>query len=225
MKMRSHDIGVRNLLIMIDDEGNLGESNNKKRNKAVDNHKKWVEAAQFIGCDHIRVNAAGSGSEEEVGRYASESLLSLAEFSKPFGIDIIVENHGGYSSDAKWLENVIRGTSMDNVGSLPDFGNFCIKSQPTQLSDWGALSGCAFEYDKYLGVEELLPYARSVSAKSINFDSNGDCIEIDFYRMMKIVKTFGYKGYVSIEYEGSSHSEKEGILLTKNLMNKAWNIA
>ena len=225
LKQRSNGIGVRNLLIMIDNEGNLGEANSRKRKKAVDNHKKWVEAAQFIGCDHIRVNAAGSGSESEVSKYASESLFALGEFSKPFGIDIIVENHGGYSSDARWLVDVIKNSKLSNIGTLPDFGNFCIRSKPTQLSDWGALGGCAVEYDKYKGVEELLPFARSVSAKSINFDEEGNCIEIDFFKMMKIVKNFGYKGYVSIEYEGTSHSEMDGIALTKRLMKKAWEVA
>ena len=225
LRKRSNGIGVRNLLIMIDNEGNLGESNYRKRTKAVENHKKWVEAAQFIGCDHIRVNAAGRGSESEVSKYASESLFALGEFSKPFGIDVIVENHGGYSSDARWLVDVIKKSKLNNIGTLPDFGNFCIRSKPEQLSDWGALEGCAVEYDKYKGVQELLPFARSVSAKSINFDDEGNCIEIDFFKMMKIVKNFGYGGYVSIEYEGTSHSEMDGIALTKRLMKKAWEVA
>ncbi len=225
LRQRSDDIGVKNLLIMIDDEGNLGDTRKRRRKKAVENHKKWVEAAQFIGCSHIRVNAAGKGSEEDVSKYASESLNALGEFSKPYNIDIIVENHGGYSSNAKWLTEVIENAKLNNIGSLPDFGNFCVRSKPKKLSDWGGLDGCAVEYDKYKGLSELLPYARSVSAKSINFNDEGDCIEIDFYKMMRIVKTSNYSGYVSIEYEGTSHSEADGIQLTKNLMNKAWDAA
>ena len=225
LKTRSEDIGVKNLLIMIDDEGNLGDLNKRKRLNAIDNHKKWVEAAKHIGCEHIRVNAAGNGSEKEVSMYATESLQVLGDFSKDYNINIIVENHGGYSSDAKWLVDVIKNTERNNVGSLPDFGNFCIRSKPNRLSSWGGLEGCAVEYDKYKGVRELLPYARSVSAKSLNFDENGNSIEIDFYKMMKIVKDFGYRGYVSVEYEGTSHTEEDGILLTKKLMIDAWNKA
>lgn len=225
MKRRSHDMGVKNLLIMIDDEGSLGDSNKKRRIKAIDNHKKWVEAANYLDCDNIRVNAQGDGSEIEVAQFSSESLSVLAEFAKPYNIDIIVENHGGYSSNAQWLINVIKNSGKENVGTLPDFGNFCIKSKPNQLSDWGGLDDCAVEYDKYKGVEEMLPYARSVSAKSLNFDKDGNSIEIDFYKMIKIIKKFGYRDCISIEYEGTSHSESDGIMLTKNLLKKAWDSA
>ena len=142
--------------------------------------------------------------------------------AKSFGINIIVENHGGYSSNAKWLVNVIKNTGMDNVGTLPDFGNFCIRSKPTELTDWGSsVGGCLEEYDKYLGVKEMMPYARSVSAKTHNFDSNGNSVETDYYKMLKIINDFGYKGYISIEYEGEEYSEHEGILLTKQLLEKA----
>ena len=207
---------------MIDDEGYLGDSDKNKRIKAIENHKKWVEAAKFLGCEHIRVNAHGTASSEEVSGFATESLSQLGEFAKSFGINIIVENHGGYSSNAKWLVNVIKNTGMDNVGTLPDFGNFCIRSKPTELTDWGSsVGGCLEEYDKYLGVKEMMPYARSVSAKTHNFDSNGNSVETDYYKMLKIINDFGYKGYISIEYEGEEYSEHEGILLTKRLLEKA----
>ena len=217
----SNDNGIVNNLIMIDSEGNLGDTNNRKRNKAINNHKKWVEAARFLGCSHIRVNAAGDGSEQEVSKNASESLAALGEFSVDYDINVIVENHGGYSSNAKWLVEVIKNAGLKNVGTLPDFGNFCIRSTPKDLSDWGATtSGCAEEYDRYLGVEELLPYALSVSAKSNDFDSDGNCIETDFSRMVNIIKNSDYRGYISIEYEGSNYSEEEGIRLTKSLLER-----
>mgnify|MGYP006148625501 FL=1 len=218
----SDDLGVKNYLIMIDDEGDLGDTNKQKRLLAIENHKKWVEAANVLGCDNIRVNAQGFGSEVEVAKSATESLSLLGQFSKPFNIDIIVENHGGYSSNAKWLVDVIKNTKQSNVGTLPDFGNFCVKSKVDQLSDWGSSSeGCEYEYDRYLGVEEMMPFARSVSAKSYEFDDDGNSIEIDYYKMLKIIKDFGYNGYISIEYEGEKYSEYEGILLTKKLLEKA----
>ncbi len=217
----SNDNGIVNNLIMIDSEGNLGDTNNRKRNKAINNHKKWIEAAKFLGCSHIRVNAAGDGSEQEVSKNASESLAALGEFSVDYDINVIVENHGGYSSNAKWLVEVIKNAGLQNVGTLPDFGNFCIRSTPKDLSDWGATtSGCAEEYDRYQGVEELLPYALSVSAKSNDFDSDGNCIETDFSRMVNIIKNSDYRGYISIEYEGSNFSEEEGIRLTKSLLER-----
>ncbi|MAR64531.1 MAG: xylose isomerase [Flammeovirgaceae bacterium] len=217
----SNDNGIVNNLIMIDSEGNLGDTNNRRRNKAINNHKKWIEAAKFLGCSHIRVNAAGDGSEQEVSKNASESLAALGEFSFDYDINVIVENHGGYSSNAKWLVEVIKNAGLKNVGTLPDFGNFCIRSTPKDLSDWGATtSGCAEEYDRYLGVEELLPYALSVSAKSNDFDSDGNCIETDFSRMVNIIKNSDYRGYISIEYEGSNYSEEEGIRLTKSLLER-----
>ena len=221
MLKRTEDNGIRNYLIMIDDEGDLGDTDKNKRNLSVENHKKWVEAAKFLGCDHIRVNAQGYGSEEEVSKNASESLSALGEFSEPYGVDIIVENHGGYSSDANWLVNVIKNTGKKNVGTLPDFGNFCVKKNQN-LSDWGATSDeCSYEYDKYLGVKQMLPYARSISAKSYSFDNNGNSIEIDYFRMLKIIKESGYNGYISIEYEGDGHSEEEGIKLTQELLVRA----
>ena len=217
----SNDNGIVNNLIMIDSEGNLGDTNNRRRNKAINNHKKWIEAAKFLGCSHIRVNAAGDGSEQEVSKNASESLAALGEFSVDYDINVIVENHGGYSSNAKWLVEVIKNAGLKNVGTLPDFGNFCIRSTPKDLSDWGATtSGCAEEYDRYLGVEELLPYALSVSAKRNDFDSDGNCIETDFSRMVNIIKNSDYRGYISIEYEGSNYSEEEGIRLTKSLLER-----
>ena len=221
MLKRTEDNGIRNYLIMIDDEGDLGDTDKNKRNLSVENHKKWVEAAKFLGCDHIRVNAQGYGSEEEVSKNASESLSALGEFSEPYGVNIIVENHGGYSSDANWLVNVIKNTGKKNVGTLPDFGNFCVKKNQN-LSEWGATSDeCSYEYDKYLGVKQMLPYARSISAKSYSFDNNGNSIEIDYFRMLKIIKESGYNGYISIEYEGDGHSEEEGIKLTQELLVRA----
>jgi len=212
---RTQDLGVINHLIMIDDEGDLGNTDQSKRNIAVDNHKKWVEAAKFLGCDSIRVNAQGEGSMESVSNAAIEGLGSLADFALDYDINVIVENHGGYSSDGKWLLNVIEKTSRNNIGTLPDFGNFCISGA------WGSTQEeCSNKYDKYLGVKEMMPYAKSVSAKSYDFDDEGNCMETDFYKMLEIVKKSGYNKYISIEYEGTRLSEYEGIRKTKELLEK-----
>ncbi len=211
---RCKDNGVKNHLIMCDGEGNLGAANEADRLKAVENHYKWVDAAKYLGCATIRVNAAGEGSREEVAKAAADGLSRLGDYAKKVGINVIVENHGGYSSDGGWLSGVMKQVGKKNVGTLPDFGNFCIKRDS---KDW---TNCLESYDRYEGTKELMPFAKGVSAKSYDFDEQGNCIETDYYKILKIVKNSGFKGYVGIEYEGSKISEEEGIRKTKVLLEK-----
>lgn len=222
LKKRCDDIGVTSVLIMCDGEGELGHKESKQRKQAVENHYKWVEAAKFLGCHSIRVNAAGEGNAEEVSKNATDGLRSLSEFAKSAGINVIVENHGGYSSNGQWLSGVISATGMDNCGTLPDFGNFCIKkTKPeTETPEGWANTKCLEEYDRYKGVQELMPFAKGVSAKTYNFDSDGNCIESDYAKLLPLVKAAGYTGYIGIEYEGSALSEDEGIRKTKELLER-----
>jgi len=201
LNQRATDNGVKNVLIMIDGEGPLGSTNEKERKDAVENHYKWVEAAKFLGCHAIRVNAAGEGTPEEVKAAAIDGLGRLSEFAASYGISVIVENHGGISSHGDWLSSVLRGVGRKNCGSLPDFGNF-------------------YEYDRYQGVKDLMPLAKGVSAKSNVFDENGNESNIDYRKMLQIVKDAGYTGYIGIEYEGEQLSEEEGILATKRLLER-----
>lgn len=214
--MRCNDNGVKNHLIMCDREGNLGDADAKKRQIAVENHYKWVEAAKYLGCETIRVNAAGEGNAGEVTKNAVDGLSKLCEFAETMNINVIVENHGSYSSDGKWLANVIKQVNHENCGTLPDFGNFCMEYEIA--GDWH--SKCLKEYDKYLGMEELMPFAKGVSAKAMRFLPDGTEADIDFERMFKIVKNSGFKGIVGIEYEGEQMSEYEGIMATLALLNK-----
>lgn len=208
---RAKDNGVTNNLIMIDGEGGLGELDAAVRNKAVENHYKWVEAAKYLGCKTIRVNAHGKGSDEEIAKAAVEGLSKLGEFASKTGINVIVENHGGSSSNGKWLSGVMKQVNMKNVGTLPDFGNFCIKRSST---------GCEESYDRYLGTQELMPFAKGVSAKTYDFDEKGNCIETDYAKILKVVKASGFKGIAGIEYEGSKLSEYDGIKATKALLER-----
>src|SRR5215203_498134 len=209
---RCKDNGVKNHLIMIDGEGGLGELDDKTRLKAVENHYKWVNAAKYLGCKTIRVNAYGVGSRQDVHKAAVDGLSRLAEYGEKEGINIIVENHGGLSSDGQWLSGVMKEINKKNVGTLPDLGNFCLKR--------GENNTCAEEYDRYKGTAELLPFAKGVSAKTHDFDEKGNCVETDYYKMMNIIKAAGFKGYIGIEYEGSKLSEEEGIKKTKILLEK-----
>lgn len=214
MKQRAADNGVKSLLIMIDREGNLGDLDDAARMKAVENHYKWVEAAKFLGCHSIRVNAYGEGTAAEVSKAAIDGLGRLSEYAAKEDINVIVENHGSYSSNGNWLAGVMKAVGKDNCGTLPDFGNFCIKRGKT----W---SECLDEYDRYKGVEEMMPYAKGVSAKSHEFDADGNETKTDFSKMLKIVKDAGYRGYIGIEFEGSGMTADEGIMATKKLLMKA----
>lgn len=214
MKKRAADNGVKSLLIMVDGEGGLANTDDKERNKAVDNHKKWLEAAQFLGCHSIRVNAFGEGSAEDVGAAAIAGLGSLATVAADYDLNVIVENHGGYSSNGLWLSNVLNQINLPNCGSLPDFGNFCLERDNGQ--QWGG--NCIKKYDRYQGVTELMKHAKAVSAKSHDFDEKGAETSTDFMKMMQIVKNAGYRGYVGVEYEGDTLSEIDGILATKKLL-------
>lgn len=211
---RSKDNGVRNHLIMIDGEGGLGDLDDAARKQAVENHFKWVNAAKALECATIRVNAYGQGTAEEVSSAAVDGLGKLGEFAAKSGVNIIVENHGGYSSDGAWLSGVMKQVGLSNVGTLPDFGNFCIERKP---DDWTV---CINEYDRYKGTQELMAYAKGVSAKSYDFDEKGDVIETDYAKILKIVKDSGFKGIIGIEYEGSRLSEIEGIKATKQALER-----
>ncbi|WP_318312352.1 sugar phosphate isomerase/epimerase family protein [Flagellimonas crocea] len=215
-KAESEKYGLKNLLIMVDGQGDIAVPDEAKRKEAVENHYKWVDAAAALGCHSIRVNLNGSMDPEVWMPASVAGLTQLATYAKDKNINIIVENHGGPSSNAEMLAEVMEKVGMDNCGTLPDFGNFCIKRE---AGDYYS-SKCLEEYDKYKGVKELMPYAKGVSAKSYNFNEEGYETVIDYPKMMDIVLESGYEGFVGVEYEGSELSEEEGILATKQLLEK-----
>lgn len=204
MKKRAEDHGVKSLLIMCDGEGHLGDADEAKRAQAVENHKKWIDAALFLGCHAIRVNAASQGTYDEQIDRAADGLSRLTEIAEKSNLSVIVENHGGLSSNGAWLASVMKKVNHPHCGTLPDFGNFRVSI--TEM------------YDRYKGVEELMPFAHAVSAKSHDFDEQGNEKDTDYRKMMKIVVNAGYRGYVGIEYEGSNTDEYAGIRATKKLL-------
>ncbi len=213
--LRCKDNNVKNHLIMIDTAGDLGQADKAKRTKAVENHYQWVDCAKYLGCATIRVNARGEGPREEVAKQAADGLARLSEYAAKANINVIVENHGGPSSDGKWLAGVMKAVNMKNCGTLPDFGNFCI------TSSYGAGEyKCQNEYDRYLGTQELMPYAKGVSAKTNMFDDKGNEAQMDYVKLLKIVKKSGFKGIIGVEYEGPKLSEYEGIRATKKLLER-----
>lgn len=214
---RSDDNGVTNHLIMVDAEGPLAEPDEATRKAAVENHFKWVDAAKFLNCSSIRVNVFGTGSRDDLKNAAIDSLGELCEYAETEDIDILIENHGGYTSDAQWMVDILTAVNKANVGSLPDFGNFCIRSEKGLT--WG--DTCLEEYDKYKGVTELMPFAKGVSAKVMEFTADGECSETDYGRMLKIVKDANFSGYIGIESSVSRmEDEEEGIRKTQALLEK-----
>ncbi|MGE0102896.1 MAG: sugar phosphate isomerase/epimerase family protein [Blastocatellales bacterium] len=206
MNKLAKDNGVINHLIMIDGEGALGDPDEAKRSQAVENHYRWVDAAKFLGCKMIRVNAQSRGSYDEQMKLAADGLRKLTEYGAKQKIAIVVENHGGLSSNGQWLTGVMKLVNHPMCGTLPDFGNFRVSREE--------------EYDRYKGVTELMKYAKAVSAKSHDFDERGEETHTDYHRMMKIVLDAGYRGWVGIEYEGSKMSERDGIKATKKLLER-----
>jgi L-ribulose-5-phosphate 3-epimerase len=212
LKKVADDNKVVSVLIMCDGEGNLGDPDDKKRGDAVENHKRWAEWAKFLGCHSIRVNAASDWKKgfAETQKLAADGLRKLGEFTDTLGLNTIVENHGGLSSHGEWLAGVMKLADHKRVGTLPDFGNFGI----------GKIEGIKeTEYDRYKGVDELMPYAKGVSAKSHDFNDKGEETKTDYRKMLDIVcKKHKYHGYIGVEYEGGKISEADGIKATKKLL-------
>ncbi len=219
MKERADKEGVKNLLIMVDDEGFLGNPNDQDRITAVENHFKWVNAAKIMGCHSIRVNAFGEGSKAAIRTALVDGMGRLASYAAKEDINVLIENHGLHTSDAAFIVDIIKEVNSSNLGTLPDFGNWCLNAE------WGSTANnkCTDVYDRYQGVAELLPYAKGVSAKSYNFNDKGEETIIDYRKLLQMVKDDEFKGYIGIEYEGEDLSEPEGIFATKALIENVWN--
>ncbi len=202
MKKRAADNGVESVLIMCDREGNLGDPDTAKRKKNVDNHRKWIDAAKFLGCHSIRVNARSTGSWEEQVKLSADGLAQLSEIGAKSNMNVIVENHGGLSSNGKWLLEVIKTVNNDHCGTLPDFGNF-------KISDTES-------YDAYRGVKELMPFAKGVSVKNTVWTADMKQVPLDFERMLTIVLEASYRGFCGIEFGGY-----EGLNQSRESLEKA----
>lgn len=217
MKQHADDHGVESLLIMVDNEGELGTRNESKRINAVENHYKWIEAVKVLGGHSIRVNAFGKGGRKQLKTSLVDGLGRLAEFGQSMGISVLIENHGLHTSDAQFMVSIIEEVDNPYLGTLPDFGNWCLSHE------WGSLQNpCDERYDPYRGVTEMMRYARGVSAKAYEFDEIGEETRINYQQMISIVKRAGYRGYIGIEYEGKHLSEPDGIRATKKLIETVW---
>ncbi len=235
LKQRTGDLGVKNVLIMVDSEGDLGAGDPAKRQQAVENHYQWVDAAKFLGCHAIRVNMTGDGTPQELMKAGVDGYGKLVEYGEKVGINIIIENHINVSTNPDWLAGLLNQIKSPYAGSLPDFGNFTERETPKTMTMEGFMNAKILnDFDKYEGVKKLMPFAKGVSAKTHQFDANGNCTDVDFAKMMPIVKagiTKNFKGFIGIEYEGGFMKmmgakenyldEDAGIRATKALLEKA----
>lgn len=204
LRRRADDAGVTSVLIMVDDEGEIGDPDSSARERTVEAHRRWLDAAAVLGCHSIRVNALSVGSPEVQCDLCADGIARLCEYAAPSGMAVIVENHGGMSCLGEWVAAVVKKVNLPNCGTLPDFGNF-------QCAD-GTMN------DRYDGVRAMMPFARGVSAKSYDFDAGGEETSTDFARMLAIVRDGGYQGWIGVEYEGTVLGEIEGTLATRDLL-------
>jgi L-ribulose-5-phosphate 3-epimerase len=218
MRATADSLGVKSLLIMVDEEGDLGNPDAVARKKAVENHYKWVDAAKILGCHSIRINAFGEGSKEQVQAAMVDALKELCTYAQKANLNVLIENHGLYSSDGQWVAEIMQKVNMPNCGTLPDCGNWCTAEK------WGSTEDnkCKEVYDRYKGISEMLPFAHGLSAKSYDFNQQGDETIIDYSRILKAAKDSNFSGYVGVEYEGHRLSESDGIVATKKLLETTW---
>ena len=212
LKRHSENAGVKNLLVMVDEEGFLGDPDAVARKESIQRHVRWLNVASILGCRSIRVNAHSRGTKEDQQKWATDGLAQLCDLAKPMGLDILIENHGGMSSNPHWLIQTIEDTGKSNIGTMVDFGNFAYSENKI----WDG----EHEFDIYEGVSLLMPYAKAVSAKAFAFDESGNEENIDFDKMFQIIKKSNYTGYIGVEFEGESLAERKGIKATKRLVEK-----
>ena len=230
LNTRADDYNQKNILIMIDIGPDLGTYVEN-----YDDYHIWIDCASEMKCHSIRVNLRGS--DDSLSKWSKNSIYNLSklcEYAKPLGINIIVENHGGFSSNADYLVNVIENVNLNNMGSLPDFGNFCVKQDEKKLADTYKLftegaektlsrpptiyDSCIERFDMYEGVEKLMKYAKGVSAKTHGFDLEGNDVDIDYKKMLKIVKKSGYSGFIGVEAQAFTMDPIEAIKVSKKLL-------
>ncbi|MFH1067987.1 MAG: sugar phosphate isomerase/epimerase family protein [Candidatus Glassbacteria bacterium] len=204
LKKRAEDNGVTLVLIMVDGEGDMSHEDKREREQAVVNHRKWIDIAHFLGCHGIRANAGYTtvGTVDERVQRCADSFSKLIEYADTAGMNVMIENHGGYSSIPEKLLTVMKKVNNPHFGTLPDWGNF-----PPEV-------------DRYEAVRQMMPYAKAVSAKCYDFKPDGSHPAFDIERMLKVVLDAGYHGFIGIEYEGEANSEPEGVMYCKRILEK-----
>lgn len=202
LSRRAAGEGVTSVLLLVDEDGALGSREEKARRRVVDRHEKWLEAAALLGCKAVRVVARTEGTEDDAVAWLSDGLRRLCVLAQPLGIDVLVENQDGFSANGSWLVELLNAVSHPRCGSRASFGSATLGNERLRQ------------------LRELMPSARSVCAKSYDFDDRGEELSINYAQMLKIVMDAGYRGHVAIEYEGTRLSEQAGLARAKQLLGR-----
>lgn len=200
LKNNAHDHGVTNVLIMVDDEGDGCAETKEGRKQFVVNHRKWIDAAHYLGCRAIRTNCRGSElsarvSREESLKWAAESYNMLLEYAVPAKIQVLIENHGGLSNDPDWMVALMQAVNNLYFGTYPDW------REPSQ------------DFDNFEYLRKTVPFAKGMSYR--NQPTDNLCV-----KMIKLCREAGYRGWYGIESSGREAIMKGKQLLSDHLFNK-----
>lgn len=179
--------GVAFVLIMVDGEGDMIAVDRKQRMQAAVAHRKWVDIAHYLGCHAIRCNLGGAfrnnewKSDGDLVNRAAESFGNLLEYARGADLNVVIENHGGASSDPEILPRVMKAVNSPHFGTLPDFGNVNPGGDPVQL------------------LRSVLPWAKGISVKASWLPDGTHTQAWDLEKMIGICRDAGYHGFWGIE--------------------------
>ncbi len=194
LRKNADDNGVTMVLIMVDDEGDGCGATKEERNQFAINHRKWIDAAAYLGCKSIRTNCRGpeNADKAEALKWAAESYNMLLEYAVPAKISVLIENHGGVSNDADWMVSLMKEVDNLYFGTYPDW------RRP------------ADNFDNVDYLKKMLPFAGGMSYR------NQPTEELTA-KMIKLAKDSGYRGWYGIESSGREEIKKGIELLKKYL--------
>ncbi|MEM7394016.1 MAG: TIM barrel protein [Verrucomicrobiota bacterium] len=194
--------GMKNVLILVDAKNQLDARDADQRDRAVNEHKGWIDCAAQLGCDAIRVNCRSGGNPDENLKHAEDGVGRLCDYAEGTEVKVAIEPHGGHSQNPDWLVKAMKALNRPNAALLPDFNNFG-------------------RYDRYDGITKCMPKAVAVCAKALKFDADGNETHTDYYKALKIVYESDFSGVITVEFEGRGVDPIEGSLKTKALIEKA----
>jgi sugar phosphate isomerase/epimerase len=183
LKKACTDAGVQSTILMVDGEGGTASPDLAERKRAANAHRKWFDAAHELGCYAVRCNVYGGAAEwkndKDLVSRAAETMGMMLDYAKGSGVDLIVENHGGASSDPDVLVALVKKVNHPNFGLLCDLGN------------WNKGD------DRYANVKKILPYARGLSVKGTWGASVDPAFDAE--KLVKIALDGGYSGWWGLE--------------------------
>jgi L-ribulose-5-phosphate 3-epimerase len=221
LKKNGNAHGVQFVLIMVDGEGDMSAADKKERLQAAVAHRKWVDIAHYLGCHAIRCNMGGPRkdwqNDKDIVSRAAESFNHLLEYARGADLNVVIENHGGASSNADVVVSLMKAVNNPNFGTLPDFGNVNAGDDHADV------------------IRKIVPWAKGISVKAM-WAADGTHPRFDIEKLIGICKDAGYQGFWGIESsygrsgarqdDNLSHdqlwnNEVKGVQLTKAVIERA----